>query len=305
MKIAGAGNTHFIKLVGVITGLILSLLVQGQELRPEGYFLADSIKIGEVVPYSLSIKYPKEIEVIFPDSSYNFAPFELDHKEFFPTRSDSLLSIDSVVYYLTTFEIEKVQELALPVFILRENDSTAILANPDSLYLQELITQIPDSVALKDSSFYRQVTRAFNYPYLIIGLSVLGVVALAIFIFFGKTIKKKIQLYRLKKAHGKYLEKFDQMKVSLNGNQVEQVEIILNEWKSYLEKLEKVPYTKLTTKEIIVQHPNNSLSNSLKTIDRIIYGGAHDTQLGQKINHLLDYSIDRYHRKVEEIKYAK
>jgi len=89
-----------------------------QEVKPKGVFLVDSAKIGEQIPYSLSIRYPKQMEFLFPDSNYNFFPFEFNSKNFFITRTDSLVSVDSAIFYLSTFEVEPVQKLFLPVFMI-------------------------------------------------------------------------------------------------------------------------------------------------------------------------------------------
>lgn len=101
----------------LLASLILSVFIignaSGQELKPIGFFLKDSVKIGESVPYSLSYKDRKNRPVIFPDSLFNFSPFELLKKEYFDTQSDDINSIDSAVYYLATFEIDTVQSLSI------------------------------------------------------------------------------------------------------------------------------------------------------------------------------------------------
>ena len=98
-------------------------LLNAQQLVPKGLFLSDSIKIGEEVIYSLSIEYPRGSNLIFPDSLYDFSPFEYIKKTEFFTKSDSVKSFDSVIYYLSTFEIDPVQKLTLPVFLISAGDS--------------------------------------------------------------------------------------------------------------------------------------------------------------------------------------
>ncbi len=115
-----------------------------QDVKPKGAFLVDSAKIGEQIPYSLSIRYPKQMEFLFPDSNYNFFPFEFISKDFFITHTDSLGSVDSAIYYLATFEIEPVQKLFLPVFMISQGDSVVLSPPADSIYLKALINQIPD-----------------------------------------------------------------------------------------------------------------------------------------------------------------
>ena len=58
------------------------------------------------------------MEVIFPDSSYNFSPFEWVSKEYFPTHTNESGSLDSVVYTLTCFDLAPVQQLVDPRIVL-------------------------------------------------------------------------------------------------------------------------------------------------------------------------------------------
>jgi len=293
----------------VITFLIVLLLftswTYAQEVKPYGYFLNDSIKIGESVPYSLSYKDKKNRSVIFPDSLYNFAPFELLDKAYFDTQSDSINSIDSAVYYLTTFEIDTVQSLALPVFVFTGADSIPLYSEKDSIILNQVVTQMPDSVSLEETNAFIPVSRQFNYPYWIIGLILFGVVTLVAFIIYGKEIGKRIKLYRLKKKLEKFQTEFDQEIENLNSEtEKTKVESLLKFWKSYMESLEPLPYTKLTTKEIIQIQANSSLEETLKSIDRNIYSQIAVSALQNDFEFLKDYSIDRYEHITEEIKNA-
>ncbi|MDN5202601.1 hypothetical protein QQ008_14530 [Fulvivirgaceae bacterium BMA10] len=291
------------RIVPAIFILIYFIHIPGskaQSIKPQGGFLQDSMKVGEEVTYTLSIKYPRELNVIFPDSLYNFSPFEFSKKAFFNTSSDSLFSYDSAVYTLSSFEIDKVQSLALPVFLLDKGDSAILAAEMDSIFLQELISQMPDSVALKENTGYRAVGFQFNYPYFIIGIVILAVLCLLVLLIFGKTIRKKIKIYRLKQSHKKFVTLFNNL---LSGAQISATtaESILIAWKKYMEGLERVPYTKLTTKEIIKRQPNDQLSVILKTIDRSIYGHGNLNEIDPSFAELKDFADDSLMKKMEEI----
>lgn len=279
--------------------------VSAQDLKPRGYFLKDSVKIGESVAYSLSYKDKKNRPVIFPDSLYNFAPFELLDKAYFDTRSDSINSIDSAVYYLATFEIDTVQSLSLPVFVFTGQDSIPIYSEKDSIVLNQVVTQMPDSVNLAETKAFQPVSRQFNYPYWVIGLIVLGFVALIVSVIWGKEIAKRIRLYRLRKKLEKFREEFDREIENISSEtEKPRIESILKFWKSYMESLEQVPYTKLTTKEIIQIQQNSSLEETLKSIDKNIYSRLAVSALQNDFEFLKDYSIDRYNHVTEEIKNA-
>lgn len=280
-------------------------LASAQDLKPRGYFLKDSVKIGESVAYSLSYKDRKNRPVLFPDSLYNFAPFELLDKSYFDTRSDSINSIDSAVYYLATFEIDTVQSLSLPVFVFTGEDSIPIFSEKDSIVLNQVVTQMPDSVNLAETRAFQPVSRQFNYPYWVIGLAILGFIVIVVGIIWGKEIAKRIRLYRLKKKLEKFREEFDKEIESISAEtEKPKIESLLKFWKSYMESLEQVPYTKLTTKEIVHIQQNSSLEETLKSIDKNIYSRLAVSALQNDFEFLKDYSIDRYNHVTEEIKNA-
>lgn len=285
--------------------LIVGFAALGQETKPIGYFLADSVKIGELVPYSLSYKDKRNRKVIFPDSTFNYAPFELFDKAYFDTESDTINSIDSAVYYLATFEIDTVQKLALPVFVFTGTDSIEIKADYDSIILDQVVTQMPDSVALEETAALQPVATQFNYPYWIIGLIILGLIVLIVMLIWGKEIFKRIKLYRLKKALEKFYMRFDEELNKINANSTQHdIEQVLKYWKEYMEGLERIPYTKLTTKELINIQQNHSLEETLKSIDKSIYSSLKVEALQDDFDFLRDYSTDRYQHVTEEIKNA-
>jgi len=284
---------------------LIGVHLNGQDTKPYGYFLKDSVKIGELVPYSLSFKDKRNRKVIFPDSTFDYSPFELFDKAYFDTSSDTINSIDSAVYYLATFEIDTVQKLALPVFIYVGADSIEVLADFDSIILDQVVRQMPDSVALEETANYQPVSTQFNYPYWIIGLIVLGIISLVVMLIWGKTIYKQIKLYRLKKALEKFYVRFDEELGKINPQSTKQdIEQVLKYWKVYMEDLEKVPYTKLTTKELVNLQGNQSLEETLKSIDKNIYSRLQVNDLQNDFDFLRDYSTDRYHHVIEEIKNA-
>ncbi|ELR71817.1 hypothetical protein C900_02192 [Fulvivirga imtechensis AK7] len=299
---------------GIISSLVLVLFfvamnAQGQQIEPRGQFLSDSIKIGVPVAYSLAVKYPKELDIIFPDSLYNYAPFEFDKKRYFPTRSDSVYSYDSAVYYITSFEVDSIQHISLPVYVLHGRDSTAVYASSDTVVLQQLVTEIPDSVAveampLKENTTYKRVAFQFNYPYFIIGAIILVIIAVLVFIFFGNKIRRYFFLRRMEKSHRKFIETYDAIALAKDQSVKLQAEKLLVVWKKYHEQLEARPYTKLTTKEIIRFYQPEGIETSLKALDRTIYSPKANGELMGDYTALKKYSQKRYEEKVEEVKHG-
>jgi hypothetical protein len=268
-----------------------------QNITPKGYFLKDSVQIGEPLPYVLSIKYPKELEIVFPDSLHNFFPFELTSKAYFTTKSDSVFSIDSAIYYLTTFEIDTVQFLKMPVYQINEFDSSIRWTSVDSIILNQVVEAIPDSVSMLVNTEYVEVPMAFNYPYASIAIIITAVIGLVIWLIFGKAIRNKIKLYHLKKRNGKFIVAFDQM---IKSNYLD-CEPILIQWKSYLEKLKDEPYTKLTTREIVEMSQKSNIEEALVAIDKNIYGPKDKSLLKDAYQSIRDIAVEEYKETVREI----
>ncbi len=293
--------TSFLLVIAVLWATLPGTFAQ--ELKPKGTFQADSLKIGEPITYTLTFQYPRGFEVVFPGEEDDYLPFEYIDRTFAPTRSDSLLSFDSVVYQLTTFELDLVQRLALPVYVIENGDSTAIYARPDSVYLKELLPEVPDTVNVKENVAYRSIELAFNYPYLLVGIGAFLLVVVLVYIFFGKTIQKRWRLYRLQKAYQQFQESFSkELEALRTAPDRRRTEKVLIAWKKYMEKLEGQPYMKMTTKEILKLPSAEAVTQDLRAIDRNIYGNMQNGEVVGYFEKLQTFSNQRYHHKVEAIK---
>lgn len=276
------------------------LVTWSQLVSPEGKFLQDSIKVGEEIPYVLSIKYPDDQTLIFPDSSYDFSPFELVRKKYAATVSSDGYSFDSVTYYLRSFELEPYQTFRLPVFMIDGTDSVAVFAAADTIFLDDV--EVTQDASLKETTRYWEVPLQFNYPYLIGALVLLLLIIIVVLLIFGKQILRKIKLYRLRKAHEKFLEQYDRFVGNLKATDSKNTaEKSLNFWKRYMEKLEKIPYTKLTTKEVKLYHDDGDFQSALRNIDKNIYGKYNLEEVFSDLSYLKTYADYQYQRKVEEV----
>ena len=288
--------------------LLFALLFTGlagsaQEIKPRGYFSKDTLKIGEHIDFTMIVEYPRGMEVLFPDSSFDYQSFEFLSKSYLSTVSDYLMSNDSVVYTLTSFELDSIQNLSLPVFVITDGDSTRIESNSDQVVLQEMITENIDSLSVQETVDYQKVSKAFNYPYLLIALGVLALLAGLVAIFFGKEIKRRYKLHLMRKAHMKFLQKFKLLQEK-GLESSDQAEALLGYWKWYLERLEGMPYTKLTTREIATFDQNAELNETLRSLDSNIYGEFRKADIGHLAVQLKEFGIDRFAKKIEEVKHA-
>ena len=273
-----------------------------QSIEPKGYFIQDTAKIGEEVTYALSVRYNKDLNLLFPDSTFDYGTFEYNSRTYFKTKTDSTQSYDSVVYQLSTFEIDSVQYLQLPVFIL-EGDSLAILSNIDSIELIHVVTAIPENPELKANTDLVNVKKQFNYPYLLVGFGIMAFAALVVVLFFGKQLVKLWKMYRLNRMHKKFIERFFNLMRDVSSNNPSKTpEHVLAVWKQYLERLEKKPISKLTTKEILVLHSDSQLKDNLSMIDRCIYGGEKGNDLFKSFDYLMRFSVEIYNQRISEIR---
>jgi len=278
-------------------------LALAQNFEPKGNFIETETKIGEEISYTLSIGYNKNLNILFPDSTYNFGSFEYNSRTYFTTKSDSSLSFDSVIYNLSTFEIDTIQFLQLPVFILNNEDSLAIYSTIDSITLVHVVTEIPENPELKSNTDLVSIHKQFNYPYFLIALGVLVFVVLLIALFFGKQLAKVWKVYRMKRIHEKFIKQFFNLIRDVSSNNpVNTPDHVLAVWKIYMERLENKPISKLTTKEILVLHSNARLKENLRMIDRCIYGGEIGSDLFASFDNLMKFSMEIYAQKIMDIK---
>lgn len=294
-----------IRCIGVL--LIMAPAVMAQKSAiVRGHFEANGISIGEAVPYSLTASYPRTQQVLFPDSTFSFKPFELSRKQFFATKTSGDTSYDSTVYLLTTFEIDSIQILKLPVFVLQEADCVAVYSKPDSIFLTYHVEVVPDSVSaeklpLKVNTAYQKVKWIFNYPVVVLIALVLIIALVMVWVFFGKRIRKYFTLRKLNKDYQEFIVGFNRALEKLTAESTSRkAEEVLIVWKNYMEALEQYPYTKFTSREIVRLSRDHNLEDALRTIDRGIYGGFSSSL--EPFRFLQSYSQRQFQKREADVK---
>lgn len=292
--------------------LCLSLATaRGQEVTPpQGRFDRDTVKLGQLVQYTLVHHHPAAQEVVLPGTKYNFKPFELVSKAFFPTTTRAGISTDSAVYTLRTFEITPIQQLALPVYLLHAQDTLQVYASPDTVLLQQLVTHIGEPLAIKADTRLAPVEERFNWPVVLLYV-VAGVVFLCLVWFaFGQALKRKYKLYRLRKDHvyfaSRYTSHVDRF---VKSGATQSMEKAVSLWKNYLTKLERSAINSFTTKEIVEYYDDNEdVNTALRLCDRAIYGNLlteADTETNEALGMLRRFASGRYETQREMIRNAK
>jgi hypothetical protein len=249
---------------------------------PKGKFLSDSVKVGLPVKYALSYRHKATADVFFPDSAYNFAPFEMVKREYFNTVTDQNGSLDSVVYTLISFEVMPVQELSLPVYVRAKRDCTRVFAPMDYVVLNSIIKPNVniDSLSLKKDTRLIPIAQQVNFP--LIFLIIIGLLLIVgmVFWFFGKPIRRQIRLFNFKRRYDDFRKLFQRLSRGTEDakKRLENIEKAVVLWKKYIERIENKPFTTFTTKEILDNLKDNRLSDALREIDATVYGGVYSSK---------------------------
>ena len=282
--------------------LIISCLVvieSSYAQKPVGRFQTDSIEIGRPIDYTLSYRHSPSAEVFFPDTTYNFYPFEIVRRNIFPTSTTNNVSTDSVVYTLITFDITKNQKLGLPIYLLSKRDCTAVYALADSVFLKEMIKTSLDSLQWKTDTKLLPLSQQVNYPKILTYLLGLLGIVLVIYAFFGRFIRKQYTLFLFGRRHKDFQTNYKKFTRSTLDDVTIGKALVL--WKKHLEWLEKRPYTSYTTKEIVSRLPSERLEEALREVDSAIYGGILSTQMPLAMSILLEKATELYKKRREEL----
>jgi hypothetical protein len=285
--------------------LIDTIPVKAADQLPVGFFLQDSIKIGQLVRYTLYYKHSPEQEIILPDSTFSYAPFEFVSKTYFPTRTQGNISTDSAVYILRSFDLGKVQQLQIPVLVLHNGATKPLKPKTDSVFLQEMVPVLPsDSLPLKANTQLLQVNTRFNYPYALVGLGILLLLALGVWGIFGRRILINFNLYKLKNDHNAFVTRYNAHIERFNRSQsLENIEKAIALWKNYLTRLEGSAINSFTTKEIAQFYgEDEDVTTALKLFDKAIYGNMLSDESSETIVafYLLHHFADRRYEFVKD-----
>lgn len=284
----------------VILIFIFSSKLFSQEINYQIYFLEKDIKIGDSIKLVSIINYPKEIELIQPDSSFQFFPFSFVKKENFESQLNERIISDSSLYILRSFEIDSIQSIRLNSFILNGKDCLEISSNYDTVYFKSLVNNTDQKVK-KNMSFY-EILSIINTNKLLIYSIVFICLILAVYLLFRKKIIAYFRKRKVLKSYALFNKEFEkikkQFKTNADKNNLEKIILI---WKRYIEKLTSIPYSSMTTKEIIDFFDNENLIKSLKYIDEMIYSDKLIEMDKFSFKYLLDYADSKTKELIKKI----
>jgi hypothetical protein len=301
MKKASLFLLHFLLI------LVFQIWGRPQGLSPKARFDKDSVKIGEKIRLSVFLHSPFQSKILFPDTNYSFEPFEILKREYFPTSTKKGISRDCVVYELATFLPDSLQKIQIPVYQFLEKDSISWFSNEASIWVKPVFSgPLPSDPIVQTALDPAPVALSINYPYIIIGMSIVIILILIVNFFFDRPIQKFIYLFLEARRHKAYLKQFEKIQSQLESQlTVDQVESLLVTWKKYLQRVGDHPYTSFTSREFYHVLQDKILRDALMEIDRWIYGGLDMKNWNQHVFYLKDISLQFYQKKRENIRNGK
>ena len=290
--------------------LILSLLIlqssyslNAQKIEYKGYFIKENKTIGDTIYIISTINYPKNIEIIQPDSSNNYKTFEYIDKLIFPSFKIDDRILDSTIYLLRTFNTDTIQSLKLSSYIINNNDSLKITSTEDNLIISNQIQKIDQSLKVKYNTILSKINKLINYKYVTYIIAVILLIIGLTYILFGKKIIIFFKIHRLKKAFKSFENKFEKQQIiykkEKSKNEIEKLLII---WKVFMEFISNKTYLSSTTKEIKKFNNNKKIITSLKEFDKNIYSPNKNILESKDINNLLYEAKHNFNVKLKKIK---
>ncbi len=273
----------------------------GFSQKPKAYFENDSLSIGKPIAFSLTLLHSGKTDLLFPDSTSNFKPFELVDIDYFPTKTQGGRSLDSVVYKLITFKIDTSYSLSLPIHNIRTK--TKIYSETATVKLKSALraTDFAKPVIQKSTGYFN-VPLDFNFPKFLYYIVVLVFSTVVFWAFFGQMLYRSIKVWRFNQKQQKFATAFK--KHSKNSKNFKSIENGLILWKNHLEWLLKKPYSTMTTSEITKTLKNERLDEALKEFDMAIYGGMLSDHIPFAFNILFDFTSETFKKQRKAYKEA-
>jgi hypothetical protein len=266
-------------LLSPIVGLLLLpglAKAQPAAAPPQGRFLQPGTRVGEIVEYELSYRHAPGLNVIFPDSTAEYAPFEYVGKTYQPTRTRQGVSLDRTIYRLRTFSLAPEQTLQLSVTVLQGRDTLTLPSTRATVQLRRVVPAAAGGTTptLRQATALLPVEPAFNYPYWLAGAGVLLLLLGGVALTFGRRWRQRYQLYKLRKNHVYFLAQYARHVERFTlSRSLTNMERAITLWKNYLTNLENNTINSLTTREIVAHYQNDAdVRLALRLADRVIYG---------------------------------
>lgn len=278
----------------------LSFVVKAQEVAVEGYFLKDSAMLGERVGYVLKATYPSSMDILFPDSTYQFGSMEYLSKQTFTSYTEDSLTLDSAVYFLSNFSLEPVKSYRIPVFEILRYDSISHFPEDAKLHLVLTIDELPDVLTYQENNAYQKISTGINYPLIILVITIGLVLLVVAFFLFGNRIHDAWLIYLEKRKRKRFLVRWQLAKERLARQpDLSSADELLGLWKSYMESLTGSPFREWTTTEIAEHLNQPDVVKTIRDIEIIIYADKVSDNLDNACQTLTDISENTFNQKIK------
>lgn len=285
----------------ILICILFSHKIYSQEIDYNIFFKEESVKIGDTITLISTLRYPKNIEIIQPDSSYKFIPFEFLDKIIFESSTSNNFIYDSTIYLLQTFELDSIQSIYLKSYIINTSDSLEILSNNDDILTISLVNE--KNSKIKANTLLERINSIFNLKKYSIITGVIFSILILIYLVFRKKINKYFKIKRIKSETDFFKNEFDYiLNKYLNTNNIKFLENLILKWKRFMEKLSKKPYSSSTTSEISIFNKNIKSIKTLKEIDKCIYSENEFIIDKNKLIILRDESIRQSENYINQLK---
>ena len=191
----------------ILICILFSHKIYSQEIDYNIFFKEESVKIGDTITLISTLRYPKNIEIIQPDSSYKFIPFEFLDKIIFESSTSNNFIYDSTIYLLQTFELDSIQSIYLKSYIINTSDSLEILSNNDDILTISLVNE--KNSKIKANTLFERINSIFNLKKYSIITGVIFSILILIYLVFRKKINKYFKIKRIKSETDFFKNEFD------------------------------------------------------------------------------------------------
>ncbi|WP_373495945.1 hypothetical protein [Aquiflexum sp.] len=278
---------------------LVAFPVLSQDIEVEGYFQQDSAKLGERVAYVLKAKYREGVNVIFPDSTFNFSPFVLLEKKTYISKTQDEITLDSAVYFVSNFSLDPVAKLSLPVYEIFRYDSLEHRPLEAELALKLTLDQIPQELSFRDNNVYLPIPTEFNILFLGAILAVVAVLVLVLIFLFGAKIKRQWNIWLEKQKYKRFVKRWQNAEAAFATNpDMDQADELLGLWKTYMEHLKNKPFREWTTTEIADFLDNKEIIKDFRSIEMVIYAGKEGKDIVETCNNLKEICTDSFKKKI-------
>ena len=258
----------------------------GQSVRAMLQFQQDSFRLGQTVELRLLVERSPGTQVILPNQSGYFVPFEMLTYEVEPTRTVNGKEWDVVQYRLRSFEVNEYQTVSLKVGYLQNRDTVFLTVASDTLFLSGLIAGELEDLEYQTYKDLILLTDPPNYRMAVL----LGIALVLLIVLLYLVLRKPLRRYLAMRSL-----QLEWQQVRRKLKKLEQLQdlsvffpAVNTLWKSYLDPDEKMALRSMTTTELRamitrISYLNAEQQRSLIQIaqagDAVIYAGEADSSL--------------------------